>query len=192
MAGRALSRLGSWFVLVATGVGCSSGPSLQRVLTVRDGEPTVIALRQGNLLLTLRNESAGLKEDVYKQARDTNLKVAPDGELQALLDVFAEEGLFARAANAANAGPEVLQIEQGDRVWSIARPAGNDPQGKANFHQARQYFLAIYNGNVAFHGAHQRDANTERPNFSDANARAKADAEAARERLLKLRREAKR
>ena len=142
-------------------------------------------MRQGNLLLTLRNESGGLAADVYKTAKDPNLKVVPDYELQVLLDVFAEDGLFASAAGVPLQGPETLQVEQSGGLWAWSRPSNVDPKAKASFHQARQYFLSIYNGNVAYHGSDQR------PNFSDANSRAKADSEAARQRLLQLRKESR-
>lgn len=187
MVRKALLPLGLWSFVLGGTVGCASGPTLARVVTIRSGEPTQVALRQGDkLTLTLRNESAGYAKDVYRDSKDPGLKVVPDAELQTLLDVYAEDGLFVHAvAGAAAAGLDSLTIEQGGQQWQWVRRQRGAQQGDASFHTARDYFLAIYNGNVAYHGT------GERPNFSDENARARAEAAAARERLLQLRRQGK-
>jgi hypothetical protein len=192
MVRQALFPLGLWFAILCSTVGCASGPTLARVVTIDEGQATLVSLRQGtgNLTLTLRNESAGLAKDFYKDSKDPNAKVVPDAELQTLLDVYAEDGLFEHAAgssagSAAAGGIDVLTIDQQGRQWSWARRQRGAQQSDQAFHQARDYFLAIYNGNVAYHGA------DERPNFSDENARARAEAAAARERLMQLRRQGK-
>ena len=80
MPGRARSRIGLWFLLASSTVGCASGSNLSRVVTLQEGQPTLVFLRQagGKLTLSLRNESAGYAADVYQKNSDPNLKVVPD------------------------------------------------------------------------------------------------------------------
>jgi hypothetical protein len=193
MVRKALFSLGLWPLLGCGIVGCANGPDLARVVTVNPGEPTLIWMRQsaGNLTLTLRNDSAGLANDVYSNSKDPSTKVVADAELQTLLDVYAEDGLFQHAlggsagSGSTSSGFDVLTIDQQGRQWHWVRKQRGAQQGDQAFHKARDYFLAIYNGTVAYHDT------TERPNFSSENARAKAEALAARERLQQLRRAVK-
>lgn len=192
MVRKALFSLGLWSLLGCGIVGCANGPDLARVVTVDPGQPTLVTMRQGagKLTLTLRNESAGYADQVYRTSKDPGIKVVPDAELQTLLDVYAEDGLFQHALGGSpgagsTSGLDVLTIDQQGQQWHWVRRQRGAQQGDEAFHKARDYFLAIYNGNVAYHGS------TERPNFSSENARAKAEAVAARERLLQLRRAVK-
>lgn len=165
-------------LLVAGGVAaCAGGAAPRRDVTVAAGEPVTIALQTyRGPLLTLRNESAVDTAAVYSAGADPLLKVVPDAELQGLLDVFSTEQLFAQSLpRAPGDARDVLVLEQGDRRWIWARRGSDVDPREAAFRSGRSYFLALYNGNTAYHGA----AGGARPDFEREAARARAAREHA-------------
>jgi hypothetical protein len=180
----------SWSTLLllaaCTAAGCASGPQLSRALQVAEGELTTVRLRQvdGNLVLALQNESAGRAEQVYEAlSSDPSRKVVGDADLQALLDVFAEQGLFAQAVSQVPPDArDVLSVQSGDRSWTFVRRQRGVQQSEAAFHEARAYFLALYNSSVAYHGTGEG-----RPDFRNESRRAQVDAATATSRLRRLR-----
>lgn len=136
-----------------------------------------------NLVFSLQNASSGSKAEVYGDAhRDRSVKVISDGELQALMDILAEHGMFERATAAAPLeARESIVVEMPDRrwVWTRLHQSGvvDEP-----FHAARGYFLALYNGAVAYHGNEDEPV----PDLAGQRERIQRDAAAAREKLLRL------
>ncbi len=162
-------------------VGCASGPDLPRAVTVTEGQRTVVALQQtaSKLLLTLQNDSAARPAEVYSGAADGR-KVVADAQLQALLDVFTANGMFEQSLGAVPPDArDVLTVVQGERRWIWARRQLGVQQTEQSFHEARAYFLQLYNSAVAYHGR----PGDERPNFRDENTRAASEAEAAKQKL---------
>jgi hypothetical protein len=181
----------SWSTLLllaaCTVAGCASGPQLPRALEVAEGELTTVRLLQieGKLQLSLQNESAGHADQVYAAlSPDPSRKVVSDADLQALLDVFAGQGMFAQSlAQVPPDARDVLTVQAGDRTWTWVRRQRGVQQGEAAFHEARAYFLALYNSSVAYHGTGE-----DRPDFGTESRRAKVDAATATSRLRALRR----
>lgn len=177
----ALVRLRSLLLLAAGGVAaCAGGPTPRRDVAVTAGERTTVALQTyRGPLLTLHNESAVDAADVYSSGADPLLKVVPDAELQALLDAFSEQQMFAHSLpRAPGDARDVLLVAQGDRRWIWARRGSDVDPREAAFRSGRSYFLALYNGNTAYHGA----AGGVRPDFEGAAARARANGGGARQR----------
>jgi hypothetical protein len=147
---------------------------------------TTVVLRQveGNLTLSLQNDSAGNPEQVYAAlSSDPSRKVVGDADLQALLDVFAGQGLFAQGVSAVPPDArDVLTVQTGDRTWTFVRRQRGVQQSEAAFHEARAYFLALYNSSVAYHGTGEG-----RPDFRTEGRRAQVDAATATSRLRQLR-----
>lgn len=167
-------------------VGCASGPELPRAVTVTEGQRTVVALEQvgSKLLLTLQNDSAGRPAEVYSGAAADGRKVVADAQLQALLDVFAANGMFEKSLGAVPPDArDVLTVVQGERRWIWARRQIGMQAAEQSFHEARAYFLQLYNSAIAYHGPGE-----ERPNFKDEKTRAASEAEAAKQKLESARR----
>jgi hypothetical protein len=187
MVRQAHARFTQLLVAACCFVACQSGPSLRRSVTVSEGERTAVVLvaSNGRLTLSLQNESAGNAAAVYAtNSADPSRKVVADADLQALLDVFSELGLFAQAQSVVPPDArDVLFVDHGGKRHAWARRQLGAQTSESSFHAARDYFLALYNSNVAYHGA----PDAPRPNFSGENLRAKTTAEAARARLEQLR-----
>lgn len=181
----------AWLVVVAA--ACSSGPRLKRSVEVQAGQRTVVRLLdvRGTLALSLRNASAQETTAVYTPNShdiDPGAKVVDDANLQTLLDVFSEKGLFERAlADVPADARDALVVEQGQRRWIFARRQLGLQQAEQSFHEARAEFLALYNSSVAYHGTGEA-----RPNFRAENARAQTDAQKAKTNLEKKSGEPKR
>lgn len=178
-------------------VGCSSAPGLPRAVTVTEGERTVVGLYQSGtkLLLSLQNDSGGNAAEVYSAGTAEGRKVVADAELQALLDVFAANGMFEHSLGAVPpSARDVLTVEQGNRRWIWARRQAGVQQTEQSFHEARAYFLQLYNSSVAYHGvagAQDTKGNLtgkDRPNFKDESTRAATEGEAAKSKLESVRR----
>lgn len=187
MTKTALARFAQLLIAAGFSVACASGPSLRRTITVAAGKPTAIRLvtGSGKLALSLQNESAGYADQVYSAtAADPSKKVVPDADLQALLDVFSEKGMFDQAlASAPGDARDVLVVEHEGRRWIWVRRQLGVQASEQDFHEARAYFLSLYNSSVAFHGT-----GSQRPDFRGESARVHTDAAAARTRLEELRR----
>jgi hypothetical protein len=184
------SRLAGCLVaaLLLLGAACA-GPSLRRDVELAEGQRTTVQLVSsgGRLVLTLQNESAGLARDVYTNdsaAADPSRKVVPDEDLQALLDVFSELELFAQGSSFVPPDAlDVLTVEQGGKRWALARRQRGVQASEKAFHDARDYFLSLYNSSVAYHGT-----GGQKPNFGGETLRAKNSGQAARNRLEAARR----
>jgi hypothetical protein len=185
MVASALGRFTQLLLAAAALVACAGGPSLRRDVTVRDGESTVVALvtGSGRLQLSLQNDSARMPAEAYaERSADPSRKIVADADLQALLDVWSEMGLFAQASpSAAPDALDVLLVDHGGRRFTWSRRQRGAQSTEKAFHDARDYFLALYNSNVAYHGT------TARPNFGGENQRAQTTSAAARARLEQLR-----
>jgi hypothetical protein len=181
MVALAPSRFAVPLVLAAVvAAGCAAGPSLPRGLAIEAGRRTRVEWTQVSTGQTfaLQNASSGTQREVYSDHRTDELtKVVDDADLQALLDVLTEKGLFAQAApEPAAAARDLLVVRQGDRRWIWSRLRGM-PGGDAAFQEAKAYFLSVYNAAVAFHTP---DA---RPDLKAEDDRVRTSGSAARERL---------
>lgn len=136
---------------------CASGPSLARAVTVETGQATRVSLMQRTRTTTLllQNASSVEKAQFYGGSNAQNLgKVVADDRLQALLDVFAEKGMFANAAaTAPHDARDVLVVEQGSTRWVWSRRLAGTQASEVAFHEAKGYFLEVYNSATAYHGA---------------------------------------
>jgi hypothetical protein len=188
MVVRAPRRFAQLLLAVCAFVACASGPRLARVVTVNEGETTRIRLLAGtSLVLSLQNESSIAAGALYGEARsakELGAKVVDDVDLQALLDVFAERGMFPHSLVDVPADArDVLVVESGGQRWLWARRGlAGDPAAEQSFGDARTYFLALYNSSIAYHGA-----GPGKPNFGGENLRARSTAADARARLEQLR-----
>ena len=184
----AVSRFAQLLLAACTLVGCSSGPRLKRDLEVHPGELTRVRLIQvkGKLAFSLQNDSAALPEKVFtanSSQIDPGQKVVGDGNLQTLLDVFSEKGLFGSTLTEVPADArDVIVVEQGKRRWLWARCQLGVQASEQAFHEARAEFLALYNSSVAYHGSEQ-----ERPDFRSESSRIQSDAANAKARLEEAR-----
>ncbi len=186
MTAVALARTCSLLALATLVAGCSSGPTLARAVTVREGRPTRIVLTQvkdGTTLL-LQNASSAERAEFYAAPDPAVLgKVVADDRMQTLLDVFAERNLFASAtAGAPTNARDVLVVEQDDRRWVWSRRLAGVQTDEAMFHEARGYFLEVWNGASAFRSA----APGVRPDLEGEDARAHRSAESAKSKLERL------
>jgi hypothetical protein len=177
----------SWLfaLLAALASGCASGPAASGAPEVLANQRTLVRYVQfgSGQILSLQNASSGTKAEVYSDPqRDRMVKVIGDGELQALIQIFGDYGMFrAGAATASVDARECLVVETPARRWVWARrrgPGVEDP----DFHQARSIFLSLYNASVAYHG----DQSGPAPDLASQQQRIQQDAAAARERLLRL------
>lgn len=174
--------------LAGVGAGCAGEPPLRRSVAVAAGAPTVVRYLdvKGTMALSLQNASAGVATDVYRADSgtiDPGAKVVADAELQALLDIFSERGLFAVAANEVPADAlDALIVQQDGQRWVFPRRLRGVQQAEAAFHEGRAYFLALYNDVTAYHGT-----GADRPDFQSEQRRAADDGRAARAKLERLR-----
>jgi hypothetical protein len=173
----------SLLLLAAGGLAaCAGTPDLARSVTLTPGERTTLLLQSyRGPLLSLHNETSGSAADVYSASDDPLRKVVPDVEMQALLDVFTEEQLFPLSLPQAPGGArDVLVLDQDGRRWIWARrglPA--DPRDAA-FQKVQSYFLALYNGNTAYHSAIDADSP---PSFENEAAKKAREAREAKAKL---------
>jgi hypothetical protein len=174
-------------LLVAAGlvVGCQSAPSLPRSVTIESGQPTHVTLVQvqDGKKFELRNESSGDAAAVYSNANANPLaKVVPDAQLQALLDVFSAKGMFATSVTSVPPDArDVLTVDQPGRRWTWARRQRGVQTAETDFHEAKSYFLEVYNSATAWH----RSSSESHDLFSE-QSRVKADADAAKKKLENL------
>jgi hypothetical protein len=190
------SRFAQLLVAACTFVACSSAPRLERALAIQPGQRTTVRLLQvnGSLALSLRNASAQHLNAIYTENShgiDPGAKVVDDVNLQTLLDLFSERGMFAAGLGAVPAGTrDALIVEQGERRWvwalsndRLARRAAIErgSRDEQTFHEARAEFLALYNSSMAFHGT-----GTAKPNFDAEGRRAATDGAKARAKMMSL------
>ncbi len=180
LLGNALLPAAALFV-----AACASAPGRARDVVVTAGEPIKVSLLQvqDGLRFELQNASAEDRAAVYSDASTNPLaKVVPDEQLQRLLDVFAQSGLFATAqSTAAPDARDVLRIDRAGSSWTWSRRQRGVQADEARFHEAKAYFLELYNSSTAYHRGQAR------PDFREERGRAREDAEAARRRLEGLR-----
>jgi hypothetical protein len=174
-------------LLTAAGfvVGCQGGPELARSVTIEPGKPTHVTLVQvqGQMQFVLQNESSGAAASVYSSEKANPLaKVVADEQLQALLDVFTEKGLFATSITTVPPDArDILFVEQPGRRWTWARRRAGIQEAEGDFHEAKAYFLELYNSATAYHRG-----TTDRPDLLSEQDRVKAEADAAKKKLENL------
>jgi hypothetical protein len=166
-------------------VGCQGGPSLKRSVTIETGKRTSITLLQvqGHMLFSLHNESGTDAAAVYSDEQANPLaKVVSDAHLQALLDVFTEKGLFEQSlATAPPDARDVLTVEHDGHRWIWARRRAGIQADEVGFHEAKNYFLEVYNSGTAYHRG-----GAERPDLKAERSRVRESSEAARQKLEDL------
>jgi hypothetical protein len=166
---------------------CAGGPGLARDIEIEAGRPTRVTLSQVKeaRAFLLQNASSTETAEFYADWQQHPLgKVVSDAQLQALLDVFSEKGLFARSLGAVPPGArDVLRVDQGGRSWIWARREAGVQASEAAFHEARSYFLEVYNSSTAYRPS------AARPDLWAEKERANDDAEAAKNRLEQLKRQ---
>lgn len=137
--------------------GCVGGANLPRELQVQPGQRTTVRLMQfqqnQSQVLTLQNASSGSAAEVYSDKRaDPFAKVVSDAQLQALLDVFAEKGVFRNGlASVPPEARDALIVQQDDRRWVFSRRQAGLQQEELPFHEAKAYFLSVWNSATAYH-----------------------------------------
>lgn len=169
-------------------VGCASGPDLPREVTIEPGRPTRVVLQQlrGGQTFLLQNASSTEAADFYDGDMPAMAKIAPDAQLQALLDILAQKGLFARGAGAVPPDArDVLAVEHDGRRWTWARRQAGVQQDEVAFHEARTYFLELYNQSLAYHPGTSMDA----AGWQQEQERLRREAAAARRKLEGLQRD---
>ena len=184
----ALARARTLVLFTVTFVaGCASGPSLARAVEVEAGEATRVLLTQvqGRTTFLLQNASSADHAAFYSDPKDPVLgKVVPDAQLQALLDVFSEKGLFATGLGSVPPDArDVLVVENGGRRWTWARRQPGMQATEATFHEAKAYFLEVYNSSMAYRASDPHNP----PDLTAEQARVRDDAEAAKGKLERLR-----
>lgn len=168
---------------------CASGPSLPRGLQIEPGKRTTVRLMQfaNGLAFTLQNASSGSAADVYSDPKgDQQTKVLADAQLQALLDVFTDKGMFAQGTTSVPAdAKDALVVLHGERRWVWSKRSATDQQ----FTDAKGYFLELYNQATAYHGnSGTRRAGDNRPDLKAENDRVRREAAAAKRKLEGIRR----
>jgi hypothetical protein len=164
--------------------GCVGGPNLPRVVQVQEGQRTTVRLIQfsNGQAMSLQNASSGSAGEVYsKDTSNPFAKVIKDAQLQALLDVLADKGMY--SADSASVPPDArdaLLVDQGSKRWVLYRRHAGMQQDELPFHEAKSYFLSVWNGATAYH--------TGNPDLKGENDRVRAEAEAARRKLLEIQR----
>lgn len=139
--------------------GCVGGPNLPRVVQVTTGQRTTVKLVPftGGQVFTLQNKSSGSAEKVYSErTTDPMTKVIDDDQLQKLLDVFAEKGAFrSGTATVPPDARDALLVQQGDQRWAFYRRLAGMQEQELAFHEAKSYFLSVWNGAIAYHTTDQ-------------------------------------
>lgn len=164
-------------LLLAWLSACASTPELPREIEVRAGRRTRIELvdLRRNLSLVLQNASSGSAEAVYSdELGSLATKVVADADLQKLLDVLAQQGMFASAtATPAPDASAAIVVDQDGRRWVWSRPAATLENVAAiqTFEEGRGYVLTVYNAATAYHALDDRELRTMRAEIEKAEAR---------------------
>lgn len=179
------ARLGSFTVLAALFAACAGGGPVRRAaVAVEPRQATRVSLTQLSPMqaLVLTTRGGRSQAEIFESnPPDALLKVLDDGEMQGLIDVLDQQGMF--AATRSMPPPDardVLVVEHGDRrwLWWRTKALGQQPD-EMPFHQAKAAFLAVYNDAMAFRDGRGTDFEAERQ-------RTRAAGESARQKLLQL------
>jgi hypothetical protein len=184
MTASALARTAALLVVPLVAGSCASGPSLARDVAIEAGRPTRVLLTQvqTNTTFLLQNASSVDPASFYRDSRLALGKIVDDDTLQALLDVFSEKGMFAASQGTVPPNArDVLVVEQGDRRWIWARRLAGT-QAEATFHEAKGYFLEVYNSSTAYRGSED----DPRPDLQQEKMRVRQEADAAKNKLEHL------
>lgn len=146
--------------VVALTLGCQSSlpPAPVRVEPGRRTVVRLLQFRDGQVMtMSLQNLSSGSRREVYSdRGGEPGAKVIDDDELQRLLDVLAQQGIFEHPGGAPADARDVLMVQQDDRRYVLSRRLqGRDP-AELPFFEAQSYFLAVWNQAIAFRSS---DAN---------------------------------
>jgi hypothetical protein len=182
----------SWLLPLAAGIAvaaCSTAPALPRQLAIQPGERVAVQLllTSDNLRLVLWNNSA---VSALQGNRQVGAKVVDDADLQALLDILGEKGMFQRGDDSPLASAlDVLTVEAAGKRWHWSRYQTGVQAAEAAFHEARAYFLTLYNSTESWHNPSAARTGGERPSFAAEQERVRRDAATARARLERARRQ---
>jgi len=147
---------------------CAGGPSAARVVTVREGSPTVtqfVNVRGGeNQVFTLRNESS-LEPGTQP---GTQTKVIPDAVMQELLDHYAELGLFADAGHDVPASTRLAIVVSTPGQRYVLHASGGSTARRQAFGQACTLFLNIFNLTSNYRATEVQDSNVDTTKRRDA------------------------
>lgn len=168
MVAHALTRIAALLALTWL-AACASGPDLPRAVTIEAGQPTRVTLRLADSKRTflLQNASSTTAADFYDGDMSDLAKIAPDEQVQMLLDILAAKGMFTARAGGGDA-TDAMAVEHGGRRWIWSRPRGGAAEDLIAFQEARACFLEVWNQSQAYHPARSLD---------------RADLEAERDRL---------
>ncbi len=135
----------------------ASSPRLARAITIEPGNRTRVVLQEpsAGASFVLQNRSSGSRAQVYGDARgDAMAKVVDDNRMQQLLDVLAEQGLFAHATATQDASARAaITVEHQDRVycWTRAPRHKHNTDVIRQFDECRGYVLAVFNSETSYH-----------------------------------------
>ena len=162
----------AWLLIAAflAAAGCVGGGSLQRAVQVESGKRTTVQLVQfgggpsvAGRALSLQNASGVAAAPTNDQATppDPLTKVVDDEQLQALLDVFTEKGVFANGLPSAPPdAQDALIVSHGGKRWVFSRRLVGLQQEELAFHEAKAYFVTVWNSATAYRGTGK-----DRPDF---------------------------
>jgi hypothetical protein len=131
---------------------------------VEEGQRTRVLLtdtRSGRTIV-LQNVTSGSRSEVYREGGgDEMVKVVEDQELQRLLDVLAEQGMFDHAGAAPAPGAtSVLAVEQPGRAFVWSRPVATvDSLDRVRaFDLGRGCVMTVYNAATSYHASDLKSA----------------------------------
>ena len=136
---------------------CASGPAIDRAVTLQPGDEVRVSYRDmaRGVRLTLQNEAIETAEALYSRGTgDLAVKVAPDSELQRLLDALATNRFFQIARPDFSEGPRpMLSVEINGQVltWERQDPSRAEARDLQDFNLCFTYFSYVYNSTESFH-----------------------------------------
>lgn len=152
----------AWLLIAAflAAAGCVGAGSLQRAVQIESGKRTMVQLVQfgsgpsvAGKPLSLQNASSVATSATGTSAPDALTKVVDDEQLQALLDVFAEKGVFASgAATVPPDAQDALVVSHGGKRWVMSRRKVGLQSEELAFHEAKAYFITVWNSATAYRG----------------------------------------
>src|SRR5262245_9383064 len=167
------------------GAACAAAAApLPRALTIEPGRRTRVLLTEvkSGRTLVLQNASSGKpSEDYSDRDGDQFVKVAGDADLQQLLDVLAQQGMFEHPAAVPGDARDLLVVDTGERRWVWPRRLFGLQEAEMPFHEARAYFLTVYNQALAL-----RSGDLQKADLQAERARVRSDSDAAQKHLQGL------
>lgn len=129
----------------------ASSPDLPRVVTVTPETAVRIVLTDVKNDRSLAVQNAAASAARRRADSRAVVKVVRDEDLQTLLDVLAEKGLFEHGtARPLPDAIDLLTVENGTEHWHWARRKLGVQAEEMAFHESRSYFLAVFNNAVDY------------------------------------------